>query len=46
MVCKESSYRYKEVESGVIKCLDLDEETSLPQEHSIGVTSYRDIKQK
>jgi hypothetical protein len=30
MVCPESGYRYKEVEPGVVRCLDLDEEALLP----------------
>ena len=30
MSCPESGYRYKEVEAGVIRCLDLDEKMPLP----------------
>ena len=35
MICAESGYRYKEVEPGVLKCLDLDEEMPLPAEMAI-----------
>jgi UDP-2-acetamido-3-amino-2,3-dideoxy-glucuronate N-acetyltransferase len=30
MICPESGYRYKEVQAGVVRCLDLDEEAPLP----------------
>jgi UDP-2-acetamido-3-amino-2,3-dideoxy-glucuronate N-acetyltransferase len=30
MICPESKMRYKEVEPGVLRCLDLDESTPLP----------------
>lgn len=46
MVCPESGYRYKEVEPGVIECLDLDEDAPLPLEQGIGKVSYRDLKAK
>jgi UDP-2-acetamido-3-amino-2,3-dideoxy-glucuronate N-acetyltransferase len=46
MVCPESGYRYREVESGVVRCLDLDEESPLPADMKIGKVSYRKIKQK
>jgi len=36
MVCPESGYRYKEVEPGVVRCLDLDEESPLPPEKAVG----------
>jgi UDP-2-acetamido-3-amino-2,3-dideoxy-glucuronate N-acetyltransferase len=44
MVCSESGYRYKEVEPGVIRCLDLDEESPLPPEKAVGKISYDDFK--
>ena len=44
MVCSESGYRYKEVEPGVLRCLDLDEDTPLPPEKAVGKVSYRDLK--
>jgi UDP-2-acetamido-3-amino-2,3-dideoxy-glucuronate N-acetyltransferase len=44
MICPESGYRYKEVEPGVIRCLDLDEETPLPKELSAGEKTYDEFK--
>jgi len=44
MNCPESGYRYKEVEPGAIRCLDLDEEAPLPRELSNGTKSYDDFK--
>jgi UDP-2-acetamido-3-amino-2,3-dideoxy-glucuronate N-acetyltransferase len=44
MTCPESGLRYKEVEPGVIKCLDLDEETPLPDEMSKGTIAYDEFK--
>ena len=46
MVCPESGYKYKEVETGVLRCLDLDEESSLPENLSIGEIYYDDFKKK
>lgn len=46
MVCPESGFRYKEVEPGILKCLDLDEDTSLPENMSIGKISYREFRKK
>ena len=40
MVCPESGYRYREIEPGVVKCLDLDEEEPLPPEKAIGTIPY------
>jgi len=44
MVCPESGYRYKEIKKGVVRCLDLDEEASLPAEKSVGKVPYDDFK--
>jgi len=44
MVCPESGFRYKEVSSGVVQCLDLDEEQPLPSEMATGNIVYRDAK--
>ncbi len=44
MVCQESGYRYKEVEPGVVRCLDLDEDTPLPPEKAVGEVSYHELK--
>lgn len=45
MVCPESHYRYKETSSGVLRCLDLDEDCALPPELSKGTKSYGEFKQ-
>ncbi|HUM04377.1 MAG TPA: Gfo/Idh/MocA family oxidoreductase [Terriglobales bacterium] len=45
MRCPESGYRYKEVEPGVLRCLDLDEEAPLPTELSVGSKPYRQFKE-
>jgi UDP-2-acetamido-3-amino-2,3-dideoxy-glucuronate N-acetyltransferase len=44
MVCAESGYRYKEIKPGVLRCLDLDEETPLPPEMAVGQKSYDEFK--
>ena len=46
MRCPETGYRYQEVQPGVLRCLDLDEETPLPPELSVGRKSYRQIKEE
>ena len=46
MICPESGYRYKEIEPGVLRCLDLDEEKPLPGELSKGTKSYRQLKEE
>jgi UDP-2-acetamido-3-amino-2,3-dideoxy-glucuronate N-acetyltransferase len=46
MICPESGYRYKEIEPGVLRCLDLDEDKPLPAELSKGTKSYRQIKEE
>jgi UDP-2-acetamido-3-amino-2,3-dideoxy-glucuronate N-acetyltransferase len=46
MICPEGGYRYKEVEPGVLRCLDLDENVCLPPEKAIGNTSYKEFKRK
>jgi UDP-2-acetamido-3-amino-2,3-dideoxy-glucuronate N-acetyltransferase len=45
MICPESGYRYQEVQPGVLRCLDLDEESPLPEELSVGSRSYRQFKE-
>jgi UDP-2-acetamido-3-amino-2,3-dideoxy-glucuronate N-acetyltransferase len=44
MVCPESGYRYKEVESGKLRCLDLNESEPLPPALSTGSKSYDEFK--
>jgi UDP-2-acetamido-3-amino-2,3-dideoxy-glucuronate N-acetyltransferase len=46
MVCPESKYRYKEVSLGMLKCLDLDEDSPLPEILAKGKEDYRQIKEK
>ncbi|RJP80689.1 MAG: oxidoreductase [Desulfobacteraceae bacterium] len=40
MICPESGLRYQEIEPGVLRCLDVDEEEPLPSSMSVGVNSY------
>ena len=44
MVCPESGYRYRQAESGVVRCLDLGEEEPLPDEQRLGRIGYRELK--
>lgn len=46
MRCPESGYRYQEVEPGVLRCLDLDEEAPLPETLRVGKKSYREWKEE
>ena len=39
--CPESKLRYREVEPGVLRCLDLDEEAPLPAALATGTKPYR-----
>jgi len=41
MVCPESGLRYQEVEPGVLRCLDLDEDAPLPPEMAHPSKPYR-----
>jgi len=45
MRCPESGFRYKEVEPGVLRCLDLDEESPLPRELCVGSKAYDELKE-
>jgi UDP-2-acetamido-3-amino-2,3-dideoxy-glucuronate N-acetyltransferase len=44
MACPESGYRYREIEPGILRCLDLDDDTSLPAELSQGTKPYRQVR--
>ena len=44
MTCPESSLRYQETQTGMLKCLDLDEQTALPSEMSVGRKPHHDFK--
>ena len=45
MVCPESGFRFKEVNNGVLRYLDLDEEKPLPAEMAMGTIHYDQLKQ-
>lgn len=42
--CPESKLRYREVEPGMLRCLDLDEEAPLPPALATGAKAYRDYQ--
>ncbi len=44
MVCPESGLRYKEVEPGVVRCLDISEDESLPESISVGKKIHKHPK--
>jgi UDP-2-acetamido-3-amino-2,3-dideoxy-glucuronate N-acetyltransferase len=44
MRCPEVGYRYREIEPGVLRCLDLPENASLPLNFNKGTRSYRELK--
>jgi UDP-2-acetamido-3-amino-2,3-dideoxy-glucuronate N-acetyltransferase len=46
MTCPESGLRYNEVEPGILRCLDLDEEAPLPEEMNSGKSLYDELKRK
>jgi UDP-2-acetamido-3-amino-2,3-dideoxy-glucuronate N-acetyltransferase len=44
MTCPESGLRFKEVEPGLVRCLDLNEEEPLPEDLAVGKRFYREFK--
>ena len=44
MICPESGFRYREVDPGILECLDLDEEESLPESLTVGFKPYDEYK--
>ena len=44
MICPESGFRYKLVEPGVLRCLDLDEDDPLPDAQAVGERPYREFR--
>jgi hypothetical protein len=40
------SGQFKEVQLGILRCLDLDEESTLPSELSKGTKSYKQFKEE
>jgi UDP-2-acetamido-3-amino-2,3-dideoxy-glucuronate N-acetyltransferase len=46
MVCPESGFKYREVQEGLLRCLDLDEESPLPAELAVGAMTYDELRNK
>ena len=46
MICPGSGFRYKEVQPGVLHCLDFDEESALPAEPSKRRKSHNQFKEE
>jgi UDP-2-acetamido-3-amino-2,3-dideoxy-glucuronate N-acetyltransferase len=44
MRCPESGLRYRELAPGILRCVDLDEESPLPEEQRIGTKTYDELK--
>lgn len=44
MICPESGYRYRETVPGVLHCLDLDEDATLPDALTKGSKTYDEFK--
>jgi UDP-2-acetamido-3-amino-2,3-dideoxy-glucuronate N-acetyltransferase len=44
LCCSETGYRYREMPPGVLRCLDLDEETALSANDAIGRVTYDQLK--
>lgn len=44
MVCPECGYRYRQVEPGVLRCLDWPEDADLPEELRRGTRSYTELR--
>lgn len=44
MTCPESGFRYREVEPGVLRCQDLDEEAPLPEDMRKGTRTYEELR--
>jgi UDP-2-acetamido-3-amino-2,3-dideoxy-glucuronate N-acetyltransferase len=46
MVCPESEFKYREVEQGVLRCLDLGEDEALPENLKKGLLAYEEFKNR
>jgi UDP-2-acetamido-3-amino-2,3-dideoxy-glucuronate N-acetyltransferase len=46
MVCPESGFRYRELQEGRVQCLDLDEESPLPADLTVGDRTYDYFKKR
>ena len=45
-ICPESGFRYQELPTGELRCLDLDEEAPLPETLTKGTKSYPEFKRE
>jgi UDP-2-acetamido-3-amino-2,3-dideoxy-glucuronate N-acetyltransferase len=43
MTCPESGLRYRETQPGVLRCIDLDEESPLPPNLRVDKVYYKDL---
>lgn len=43
-VCPESGFRYREEEPGFLRCIDLDEESPLPEDQRVGKAPYHSYR--
>ncbi len=46
LICPESHFRYSEEETGVLRCLDLDEDAPLSAEQAVGRVAHEELKQR
>jgi UDP-2-acetamido-3-amino-2,3-dideoxy-glucuronate N-acetyltransferase len=44
MICPESGWRYQQVKSGIVRCMDWDEDKPLPAEKAMGTRRYDEFK--
>ena len=44
LTCPETGLRYQEVEPGILRCMDLDEDEDLPEQFRHGTQKYGDLK--
>ena len=46
LACPESGLRYREIETRILRCLDLDEDAPLPAELAVGTTAHEEFKKR
>lgn len=44
MTCPESGLRYREVETDLLRCIDIEEDAPLPEDLSVGKAAYHEFK--
>lgn len=44
MTCPESGLRYREIETDLLRCIDLEEDAPLPEDLSVGKAAYHEFK--